>query len=225
MRIGETIAVEGRPLDVNGQAAAFLEGETWDSTDDAVATVTPDGGNARLAEVEAIASGSATVSFEGTDQFSDPHSSNAPVVVLDAITFVLVIGATNDVTVIDRDPALLVLRPDAPELTPGGLRVSVVAVPQDARGNPGPAIAGTYSAALTDIEWSTDSQRVLFDVGAGADPTASDTLELDLVPAASGDDVIHLTALNSLAQPVALHRPVRVLATAAVAIAAVNDVV
>lgn len=224
MRIGETVEVEGQPLDAAGNPTEFLQGEAWDSTATGVATVTPDGINPRLAEVEAVAPGAATITFEGTNQFSDPMTAQAPATVLDASRFVIQLGPTNHV-VVRRENGRFVFIPDH-ELSPGGLRVTATATAVDDRFGPKEPGTGSddampdYSGGLTNIEWTTDSQFILFDVGFGADPTASDVLTLDLVPNVAGEDVVHLTALNSLSQPISADIRILVLATAGAQIVA-----
>jgi hypothetical protein len=169
-----------------------------------------------VADVEAVAPGSVAVSFEGTNQFSDPVSTQAVATVLDASRFQLQLGAANHVTVKSR-PNGYIFIPDH-ELSPGGLRVAITAVPVDARYSSEPKEQPDYSSGLTSIEWTTDNQFILFDVGIGPDPTASDVLTLDLVPNVAGEDVVHVTALNSLNQPISATMRILVLATASASI-------
>jgi hypothetical protein len=216
MRIGETIAVEGKPIDSLGDPTDFLLAETWDSSSDAVATVTPDGENPRLAEVEAIAPGTATVTFEGGNQFSDPVSITAQVRVLDASALRIQFGAALNMEV-SQTPNLVTIIPEH-ENSPGGVRLAVAAIPIDERDRTGGDRVDYAARGLTSIEWHTDNQRILFDKGFGPDPTSTGDLTLDLVPNLAGEDVVYVSAVNSLGQTITGQFNVLVLATAGVVI-------
>jgi hypothetical protein len=215
MRIGEIINVEGRPLDALGQPAEFLLNETWDSSVPGVATVTQDGVDPRLAEVEAVAPGTSIVTFEGGNQFSDPVSVAVPVTVLDASALRIQFGTALNLKVI-HDVNLVTIIPEY-ENSPGGVRLAAAAIPVDSRDRRGGALPN-YSSGLTAIEWHTDNQHVLFDKGSGPDPTSTGDLTLDLVPNLAGPDVVHVSAINSLGQTITGQFNVLVLATAEVVI-------
>jgi hypothetical protein len=60
-----------------------------------------------------------------------------------------------------------------------------------------------YASGLTNITWTSATGRFFFDVGGGANPgPAVDVLTLTLTPQSGGDDVITVSATNSIGQPI-----------------------
>jgi hypothetical protein len=59
------------------------------------------------------------------------------------------------------------------------------------------------ASGLTNITWTSATGRFFFDVGGGANPgPAVDVLTLTLTPQSGGDDVITVSATNSIGQPI-----------------------
>jgi hypothetical protein len=72
-----------------------------------------------------------------------------------------------------------------------------------------------YSGGLTGISWSSAHGKILFDTGGGPGSTATGVLELTLVLDAftqvEQDEVVTITATNSLGQTITGTLTVRIL--------------
>jgi hypothetical protein len=217
LRIGETFDLEAFPVDESGKDT-FTVNETWNPTSgdfDAIDYET-DEGNQRIMHGEAIEPGTVVFRFTADDLFADPIPPVDTLLrVLDADRLLLRIGAPSANVQVTTNNGMLVVRVSSDTPTP---TIAVSAHPVDARyGQRAETDMPAYN--VMSIAWATQHQRVLFDMGGGANPTATGTLSLNLVVNDFGEDVVTVTAVNSLGETITGTLPIQVLGSVSVSVA------
>jgi hypothetical protein len=172
-----------------------------------------DPGNSLKILVSGEAPGTGALEFDADDNFLNPiptHSEEFEVV--DADRFMLsltslVSGVSVVRTVLEGIDYLIGIGTQA---TP---EIQAVATPQDEISRRfDQHLASLYASGLTSIEWESQNGRFLFDMGGGPVPgPATGTLSLKLIPDSGGDDVITISAINSVGQAIATSFGFRIL--------------
>jgi hypothetical protein len=218
LRVGETFDLEAFPVDESGKET-FTVNETWNPTSgdfDAIDYET-DEGNQKIMHGEAIEPGSVTMRFTAVDLFFDPVGPvDTPLRVLDADRLIIRVGAPSANVQVTTSNGTLTVRVTGDTPTPS---IAVSAHPVDARyGQRNDNNMPDYAPTLTSIAWSTQHQRVVFDTGGGGHPTATGTLSLSLNVNDFGEDVVTVTAVNSLGQTITGVLPIKILGSVSVSV-------
>lgn len=208
LRVGETVWAVASVTDAGG-VSAFTANQAWSVPVGTSVSAVEDATNPLAAAIEALESGSATVRLAFDDALGDPHTADLPVTVLDASRVVFAFGPFTNCVVVRGTAGSLTVRPTT---NAGDAEFGITAIALDARDDD----ENLPEYELDAIEWSTDSQRVLFS-GFGA--VATDTMTVTCVLDSVGTDTIHFEAENSSGQPITADIQITILAASTVSFA------
>jgi hypothetical protein len=220
IRIGDFRHVRAEIVDQDGQPA-FASTETYDFIGGDLNVIgfdedPGDPGNPRHILVSGEAPGDQILGFSAYDNYLNSLNAQTEFTVVDANGFKLdLIPDPAEVEIISGpNPYVVRLL-----ISSGLFQIQAFAVPIDEFFNSRPKDQPNYAPGLTNIVWTSQNGRFNFDVGGGpAVGPAVDTLELQINPVSIGDDVITVSAENSLGQQISTSFRFRVMGATTVAL-------